>query len=48
MAKIPAVVVEANRERGCQRVQVLFGTNCFLEITDNAGPFRTHGKEYLR
>jgi hypothetical protein len=29
MAKIRAVVVEGDRERGYKRVQVLFGTNYF-------------------
>lgn len=37
MAKIRAVVVEGDRERGYKRVQVLFGTNSFIEITDNDG-----------
>jgi hypothetical protein len=37
MAKIRSVVVEGNRENGYKRVQVLFGTNYFLEIVDNAG-----------
>lgn len=37
MAKIRAVVVEGNREQGYKRVQVLFGTNFFLEIVDNEG-----------
>jgi hypothetical protein len=37
MAKIRAVVVEGDQERGYRRVQVLFGTNYFLEITDNDG-----------
>jgi hypothetical protein len=37
MAKIRAVVVEGNQERGYQRVQVLFGTNYFLEITEHEG-----------
>ena len=35
MAKIRAVVVEGNRERGYKRVQVLFGTNSFVEITEH-------------
>jgi hypothetical protein len=35
MAKIRSVVVEGNRESGYKRVQVLFGTNYFLEIVDN-------------
>jgi len=37
MAKIRAVVVEGDQERGYRRVQVLFGTNYFLEISDNDG-----------
>ena len=37
MAKIRAVIVEGNRESGYQRVQVLFGTNSFVEITENDG-----------
>lgn len=37
MAKIRAVVVEGAREHGYKRVQVLFGTNFFLEIVDNDG-----------
>ncbi len=37
MAKIRAVVIEGDRERGYKRVQVLFGTNSFVEITDNGG-----------
>ena len=37
MAKIRAVVVEGNRESGYKRVQVLFGTNSFVEITENDG-----------
>ena len=37
MAKIRSVVVEGNREKGFKRVQVLFGTDYFLEITDNNG-----------
>ncbi len=37
MAKIRSVVVEGNRETGFKRVQVLFGTNCFLEIVDENG-----------
>lgn len=37
MAKIRAVVVEGDREHGYKRVQVLFGTNYFLEITDDDG-----------
>ena len=37
MAKIRAVVVEGNRESGYKRVQVLFGTNSFVEITEDNG-----------
>ena len=37
MAKIRSVVVEGNREQGYKRVQVLFGTNYFIEIVDNDG-----------
>jgi hypothetical protein len=37
MAKIRAVIVEGNRESGYQRVHVLFGTNSFVEITENDG-----------
>lgn len=37
MAKIRSVIVEGNRESGYKRVQVLFGTNYFLEIVDNDG-----------
>lgn len=37
MAKIRAVVVEGDRERGYKRVQVLFGTNSFIEITEADG-----------
>ena len=37
MAKIRAVVVEGNRESGYKRVHVLFGTNSFVEITENDG-----------
>ena len=37
MAKIRAVVVEGDRERGYKRVQVLFGTNSFVEITEQEG-----------
>jgi hypothetical protein len=35
MPKIRAVVVEGDREHGYKRVQVLFGTNYFLEIEEN-------------
>ena len=37
MAKIRAVVVEGNRETGYKRVQVLFGTNSFVEISEDDG-----------
>ena len=37
MAKIRAVIVEGNRQSGYKRVQVLFGTNSFVEITENDG-----------
>jgi hypothetical protein len=37
MAKIRSVVVEGNREDGYKRVQVLFGTNFFLEIAEDDG-----------
>jgi hypothetical protein len=37
MAKIRSVVVEGNRDSGYKRVQVLFGTNYFLEIVDENG-----------
>ena len=37
MAKIRSVVVEGNREQGFKRVQVLFGTDYFLEIVDEGG-----------
>ncbi|MGH7930597.1 MAG: hypothetical protein ACREQV_22735 [Candidatus Binatia bacterium] len=37
MAKIRSVVVEGSRETGYKRVQVLFGTNYFLEIADSDG-----------
>ena len=37
MAKIRAVVIEGDRELGYKRVQVLFGTNYFLEIVDDDG-----------
>jgi len=37
MTKIRSVVVEGNGESGYKRVQVLFGTNYFLEIVDNEG-----------
>lgn len=37
MAKIRAVVVEGDRSSGYRRVQVLFGTNSFIEISDDEG-----------
>jgi hypothetical protein len=37
MAKIRAVVVEGDHEAGYKRVQILFGTNSFIEITENDG-----------
>jgi hypothetical protein len=37
MAKIRAVIVEGDRERGYNRVQVIFGTNSFVEISDDGG-----------
>ena len=37
MAKIRAVVVEGDRQSGYKRVQVIFGTNSFVEITDDGG-----------
>ena len=37
MAKIRAVVVEGDREHGYKRVQIIFGTNSFIEITENDG-----------
>ena len=37
MAKIRSVVVEGDRQSGYKRVQVLFGTNYFLEIVENQG-----------
>ena len=37
MAKIRSVVVEGSRDTGYKRVQVLFGTNYFLEIVDSDG-----------
>jgi hypothetical protein len=42
MAKIRSVVTEGDRQNGYKRVQVLFGTNYFLEITENDG-----GVEFL-
>ena len=37
MAKIRSVVVEGDRENGYKRVQVLFGTNYFLEVVESNG-----------
>ena len=37
MAKIRSVVVEGDRSSGYRRVQVLFGTNSFIEISDDDG-----------
>lgn len=37
MAKIRSIVIEGNREKGYKRIQVLFGTNYFLEIVDDDG-----------
>ena len=37
MAKIRSVIIEGDREHGYKRVQVLFGTNYFLEIADDDG-----------
>ena len=37
MAKIRSVVVEGDRQNGYKRVQVLFGTNYFLEIVEDDG-----------
>lgn len=37
MAKIRSVVLEGSRDTGYKRVQVLFGTNYFLEIVDSDG-----------
>lgn len=37
MAKIRAVITEGDRQNGYKRVQVLFGTNYFLEIVENGG-----------
>ena len=37
MAKIRSVVLEGSRDSGYKRVQVLFGTNYFLEIVDTDG-----------
>ena len=37
MAKIRAVVTEGDRQSGYKRVQVLFGTNYFLDIVENDG-----------
>ena len=37
MTKIRSVVAEGDRSSGYRRGQVLFGTNSFIEITDDAG-----------
>jgi hypothetical protein len=37
VAKIRSVVVEGDRQDGYKRVQVLFGTNYFLEIVEDDG-----------
>jgi len=37
MANIRSVVVEGDRQSGYKRVQVLFGTNYFLEIVEDSG-----------
>jgi ketopantoate reductase len=37
MARIRSVVVEGDREKGFKRVQVLFGVDYFLEITEKDG-----------
>ena len=37
MATIRSVVTEGDRQSGFKRVQVLFGTNYFLEIVDKDG-----------
>ncbi len=37
MTKIRSVVVEGDRQSGYKRVQVLFGTNYFLEVVENDG-----------
>ena len=37
MAKIRSVVVEGDQQNGYKRVQVLFGTNYFLEIVEDDG-----------
>src|SRR5215207_7034175 len=37
MAKIRAVITEGDRQNGYKTVQVLFGTNYFLEIVENDG-----------
>ena len=37
MAKIRSVVTEGDRQNGYKRVQVLFGTNYFLEIVEDDG-----------
>jgi hypothetical protein len=37
MAKIRSVLVEGDRQNGYKRVQVLFGTNYFLEVVESNG-----------
>jgi hypothetical protein len=37
MAQIRSVIIEGDREQGYKRVQVLFGTNYFLEIAADNG-----------
>jgi len=37
MAKRRAVVTEGDRQNGYKRVEVLFGTNYFLEIVESDG-----------
>jgi hypothetical protein len=37
MYNIRSVVVEGDQQNGYKRVQVLFGTNYFLEIVENDG-----------
>jgi hypothetical protein len=37
MATIRSVLVEGDRQNGYKRVQVLFGTNYFLEVVESNG-----------
>jgi hypothetical protein len=37
MAKIRSVITEGDRQTGYKRVQILFGTNYFLELVENDG-----------